>query len=96
MTILLNNDYYSMKFTCIASAIAGFVICFTGAACFVDEYLDDISNTLIVCFIMSILFLGAGWVLYHLGALTRSLAGLLKENNLVSNWGIEKLQSIQA
>ena len=64
--------------TCISSAIAGFVICFSLSGLF-DGLEDDIKKyiTIFFCIIVSIIFLGAGWLLYLLAPLTRILAMLV-------------------
>ena len=78
MIMLRKYVGYNLTMTCISSAIAGFVICFSLSGLF-DGLEDDIKKyiTIFFCIIVSIIFLGAGWLLYLLAPLTRILAMLV-------------------
>jgi curved DNA-binding protein CbpA len=78
MFILRKYAGQNMAMTCISSAIAGFVICISLAGLldgFEEAYRVIVS--LIACIIISVLFVGAGWILYFIAPLTKLLSLLI-------------------
>lgn len=74
MVMLQKYAGRNLKITCFTSAAAGFTICLSLSYLFDGFYrIHRIFTTLITCIVISIIFLGVGWLLFFLSPVFRML-----------------------